>query len=228
MNNYGQIQPFIPNIVQFCCGTNHKIIIDANGDVFSVGKNSSDVNGCDSGQLGLGHNTDQHVLNRIPNIPPMQSISTIGNSNYLLDFYGNVWSFGSNAFGQLGHGNKNNYNTPTIINSLKNIKEISHGTGSNHFFAKDIQNKIYYTGKNRNGQLGTSVFEFISIPKEMNFTFFPIWGSQKKNYNPSQDVRSDDVNKLCNELTTKIDNLNSQLQEKKQVIQSLGEYNQIL
>ena len=54
-------------------------------------------------QLGLGHNTDQNVLSKIVNIPPNQTISCNFASSYLIDFEGNLWSFGADDYGQLGH-----------------------------------------------------------------------------------------------------------------------------
>ena len=57
--------PNIPaNIVQFLCGYQHNLFLDSEGNVFSVGCNMY-------GELGLGHNTNQNVLNKIVNIPPI-------------------------------------------------------------------------------------------------------------------------------------------------------------
>ena len=71
--------------------------MDSEGNVFSVGHN-------EYGQLGLGHTNNQNVLNQIPNIPPIRSISCVGHCSYLVDIDGNLWSFGYNGEGQLGHG----------------------------------------------------------------------------------------------------------------------------
>ena len=88
-----------PNIAQFICGSHHNLFLDSEGNVFSVGAN-------DFGQLGLGHNTKQNVLNKIPNIPSIKIISCVSESCYLIDFEGNLWTFGNNNRGQLGHGDK--------------------------------------------------------------------------------------------------------------------------
>ena len=56
-----------PNIVQFICGFNQSLFLDSEGNVFSVGYNRY-------GSLGLGHNTNQNVLNKIVNIPPKQYV----------------------------------------------------------------------------------------------------------------------------------------------------------
>ena len=71
--NSPQITPSLipnapPSIVQFICGYHQSLFLDSEGNVYSVGNNAH-------GQLGLGHNRDLNVLNKIFNIPPIQTIS---------------------------------------------------------------------------------------------------------------------------------------------------------
>ena len=171
--NHPQITPsLIPNtpsnIVQFICGGLQSLFLDSEGNVFSVGNNSH-------GQLGLGHDTDQNELNKIPNIPPIKIISCGHSSCYLIDFEGNLWTFGSNAFGQLGHGDRSDKNSPKMISTLKEIQQISFGSCGEHFFAKNSQNQIFATGGNENGQLGIVNVLSVSIPKEINSQYSTIW-----------------------------------------------------
>ena len=170
--NHPQITPsFIPNlpsnIVQFICGFQHNLFLDLEGNVFSVGCNKFS-------QLGLGHNFNQNILNQIPNIPPVQSISCVGINSYLIDFKGNVWSFGDNQYGQLGHGDTVNRNIPTKIESLKDIQQLSHGCCGFQFLAKDSQNNIFAMGNNYYRQLGTGNIGSISIPKQIKSQYSPI------------------------------------------------------
>ena len=156
------------NIVEFVCGYYQSLFLDSEGNVFSVGGNGS-------GQLGLGHNTKQNELSKIANIPPIQTISCVGSSCYLIDFERNLWSFGSNYDGQLGHGNTQNKNIPEIINTLKDIQQISSGSCGGHFFAKNSQNQIFATGNNAFGQLGTGDTQSLSTLKEINSQYSTIW-----------------------------------------------------
>ena len=156
------------NIIHFICGSNQSLFLDSEGNVFSVGYNTY-------GQLGIGHNTDQNELNKIPNIPPIKVISCVSSSCYLIDFEGNLWTFGYNGFGQLGHGDITPRNTPQIVNTLKDIQQISYGSCGAHFLAKNSQNQIFATGYNHHGQLGTGDTESVSIPKEINSQYFTIW-----------------------------------------------------
>ena len=156
------------NIVQFFSGGVHSLFLDSEGNVFSVGLNKY-------GALGLGNDTNQNVLNKIPNIPLTKTISCESSSSYLIDFEGNVWSFGYNTKGQLGHGDKTNINTPKIINTLKDIQQISYGSCGVHLLAKNSQNQIFVTGNNEYGQLGTGDTQSLSSPKEINSRYSTIW-----------------------------------------------------
>ena len=156
------------NIVQFLCGPSQNLFLDSEGNVFSVGGN-------EFGQLGLGHNKNRNVLCKIQNIPPIKIISCVGASGYLIDFEGNLWSFGSSNHGQLGHDDKTNINAPKIINTLKDIQQISYGSIGFHFLAKNSQNQIFVAGNNAHGQLGTGDTESVSIPKEINSQYSTIW-----------------------------------------------------
>ena len=107
--NLCQITPSIilnvlSNIVQFVCGAGHSLFLDSKGNVFSVGNNYY-------GQLGLGHFANQNELNKIPNIAPIKIISCANASCYLIDFEGNLWTFGSSDY---GHGDSIHENSPKI------------------------------------------------------------------------------------------------------------------
>ena len=172
--NHPQIKvtliPNLPlNIVQFCSGYYHSLFLDSKGNVFSVGYNHQ-------GQLGLGYNNNQNVLNQIPNIPPIQKISCISNSSYLIDVDGNLWSFGINCYGALGHGDTANRNIPTKIESLNNIVQTAQGHSGCHFLVQDSQNKIFVMGYNSYGQLGTGNNQSLSRPQEIDSQYFSIWG----------------------------------------------------
>ena len=172
--NHPQITPsLIPNlpsnIVHFVCGNHHSLFLNSKGNVYSVGNNWN-------GELGLGHNKYQKVLSgKIPNIPPIKIISCVQLSSYLIDFEGNLWSFGANGYGQLGHGDTKNGNTPKVINTLKDIQQISYGCSGLHFLAKNSQNQIFVTGNNNFGQLGIGDTQSAPVFQEINSQYSTIW-----------------------------------------------------
>ena len=134
--------PNLPlNIVHFVCGSAQNLFLDSEGNVYSVGDN-------EYGNLGLGHNTNQNVLNKILNIPPIKIISCVLASCYLIDLEGNLWSFGNNIFGQLGLGDKNHTNAPKV-NTLKDIQQISYGSSGSHFYAQKLSKSNIFLWEKR-------------------------------------------------------------------------------
>ena len=120
----------------------------------------------------------------------------MGTSCYLIDFEGNLWTFGHNEHGQLGHGETTDKNTPKIISTLMNIRQISYGCCGFHFFAKNSQNQIFVTGSNNHGQLGTGDTQRpVSIPAEINSQYSTIWGS-------NQPITNEREGRKCSETTT--------------------------
>ena len=202
-----------PNIVQFVSGHHQNLFLDSEGNVFSVGYNAH-------GSLGLGHNTTQNILNKIPNIPCIKTISCVYPSCYLIDFEGNVWSFGYNNHGQLGHGDTTDTNIPKVIPTLRDIQQISHGCRGNHLFAKNSQNQIFVTGYNNCGQLGTGDTQSVSIPKEINSQYFSIWGSNKHITNSWNRMASESTMNWNEEETKKIEMIQSKIKQVKLDLQS--------
>jgi alpha-tubulin suppressor-like RCC1 family protein len=72
--------------------------------------------------------------------------------NLLIDADGNVLSFGSNKFGQLGLGDLTDGNVPVVIESLKNATRI--WCGSNHSFVQDSDSVLWAFGRNDSSELG--------------------------------------------------------------------------
>ena len=175
--NSPQITPSLilnlpPNIVHFVCGSHQNLFLDSEGNVYSVGYNGN-------GSLGLGHYTNQNILNKILNIPPIQTISCVFSSCYLIDFEGNLWTFGNNDFKQLGHGDNKNKNAPKVISTLKDIQQISYGCTGKHFLAKNSHGQIFGLGYNGKGQLGKGDSLSVSVPKEINSQYSAIWRDEQ-------------------------------------------------
>ena len=155
------------NIIKICCGFNHSLLLDIEGNVYSVGYNYE-------GSLGLGNYLPAiNCFNRIKNIPPIHKMICSIFSSFLLDFDGNVWVFGSNSYGELGLGDGKKYNVPIKNSHLKGIKQISSGPIARCILAKDYEDKIFLTGK---GHLDNATNQITRIPQELDPQFFDIWG----------------------------------------------------
>ena len=181
------------DIIQFACGNNHSLFLDSKGNVFSCGYNAY-------GSLGL--DSDEIYYNKLMKIKTMkdiQSISCLGASSYLIDKNNSIWSFGNNAFGQLGLNDNTKFRKkPIKINSINEIIQISRGSCGSHFLAKNQQNQIFVMGKNNKGQLGIYSNELkILTPIQLNSLFFPIWGENNLLFFNEKDlISNDNLNKL--------------------------------
>ena len=97
------------------------------------------------------------------------------NHTVLIDSNSNIYTFGLNDCGQLGHGNKRNESYPYQMNSSlleKLSKSITSRvevscvcTGSDHTLLLTTSKIIYSWGSNRRGQLGHSNFLNSSLPR---------------------------------------------------------------
>ena len=84
----------------------------------------------------------------------------------ILTGLGNIYSFGENKNGQLGHEiNKINSNEPKQVMNIRNIKLIS--CGYNHCFAIGNKNIVFCWGSNEYGQIGIKEIGNIYIPKKL-------------------------------------------------------------
>jgi len=82
----------------------------------------------------------------------------------------NVFACGSNAFGQLGHGNVKGMSFPTKITSLKNVKSICAGNYTSFFITKENgKNKVYMCGENDCDVVIKSAADRIRTTTEIEF-----------------------------------------------------------
>ena len=147
------------NVIHFVCGASQSLFLDSEGNVFSVGQN---------------YFGKRDLAQKIPNLPPIKIISCVYPSCYLVDFEGNLWTFGFSDCGQLGD-DSTNINAPKLMDYPKDIQQLSYGT-RDHFLAKNSQNQIFASGNNICGQLGTGDTQSSSILKEINPQYSTIWG----------------------------------------------------
>lgn len=136
-------------------GNGHLGIIDLNNNVWMLGNN-------EYGQLGLGY-TGHSNYNDIIMIPGFKakkitcSNNVIYSSTAFIDMNDDIWTFGSNGFGQLGLGNDSfmedmdrYISVPTKIPGLKG-KEIAM---SEHTMVIDLEGKLWGFGSYKDGKLG--------------------------------------------------------------------------
>lgn len=147
--------PGLTQIIAVAAGNDTSMALKADGTVYMWGKN-------EVGQLGDGTTEDRWspvIVKGQDGIGELENIIAIDTSDKLsmaLDSNGNVWTWGSNEYGQLGHGASYvQSTTPDTVkdnqgNEIENITAISAGD------AHAAANGDYFWswGRNNHGQLG--------------------------------------------------------------------------
>ena len=124
--------------------------IDKDGKLWSWGSGTY-------GALGNGHaftQTAYHIKTptRMLVEDDFIDVSMGLNHGAAIDVNGDIWTWGYNTTGQLGHGNTTNNGTPTrIVTSTKWSKV---ACGRLHTLALDLEGNLWGWGRNNNGQLG--------------------------------------------------------------------------
>ncbi|HMY00893.1 MAG TPA: hypothetical protein PKC44_14065, partial [Agitococcus sp.] len=118
--------------------------------------------------------------------------SIAGGSNFsiALTSAGEVWTWGTNNFGQLGLGNNNSQTSPTKITVLSNVVQIA--AGHSHALAMDYAGRIYAWGRNTEGQIGNGSTANLNSPTLLtNFGPASTLGASKwiaANFNSSSAI----------------------------------------
>ncbi|XP_074535239.1 putative E3 ubiquitin-protein ligase HERC4 [Halichoeres trimaculatus] len=142
----------LDNVVSVVCGQDHSLALCASGHVFSWGAK-------EDGQLGMlpDQLRNIHKPSRVPIPLPMPVIQVAcGNVHSLaLTQGGDVFTWGSNSYGQLGLGKAVLLQySPFLITALTGVAVKQISAGATHSFFHTLPGLVYCCGANRSGQLG--------------------------------------------------------------------------
>jgi len=153
------------NVVAIASGTNHILLLTETNELWAWGKN-------ENGQLANNNPISFNRPTRITGLPSnriVQIAAGDAHSMVLLD-NGEIWSWGDNAFGQLGLGDIVSTMVPARVNlengnPLMNIVSIV--AGAFHSLALSNDGYIWAFGNNLDGQLGNGSSVNISKPAKV-------------------------------------------------------------
>ena len=142
-------------------GRLHTILLDFNGRVFTSGA-----------FLQNGHTLpakqEQSFINKfkmLANIPLIQAIAAGIQHSLLLSCQGQVYTFGNNSYGQLGHSHY--MASPARISVEEKIVSIV--AGYFHTLLLDDKGQVWATGSNSHGQLGLGNIMRRKFPERIVF-----------------------------------------------------------
>jgi alpha-tubulin suppressor-like RCC1 family protein len=131
------------------------------GSVWGWGQNST-------GQIGTGASTTQvRTPTRIEGLDGISITDVAGGRNHVLALTtdGDVYSWGSNATGQLGDGTLTSSATPVRASSLSNVVSIF--AGRDHSLAVNADGTVWAWGFNRTGELGDGTTTRRKLPVQV-------------------------------------------------------------
>ncbi len=143
-------------------GTMHSLALRNDGTVWSWGANSY-------GQLGDGNiGTNSAYPVQVSDISDVVDIAAGNWHNIALSSDGTVWSWGYNAYGQLGNASSGtDIDTPVQVTCLSNVIAIA--AGRSHSIALKSDGSVWCWGWNSNGQLGHgSIGTDSSVPVQVS------------------------------------------------------------
>ncbi|KAL8206719.1 UNVERIFIED_CONTAM: hypothetical protein K2H54_021411, partial [Gekko kuhli] len=137
-------------IVQLACGDHHSMALSKGGELFTWGQN-------EYGQLGVGREMssarEPQLVQALEGIP-LAKIAAGGSHSMAVSLSGSVYSWGKNAFGQLGLGHTEDRYSPTYVDALEHKKTVFISCGGEHTAVLSKEGLVCTFGAGCYGQLG--------------------------------------------------------------------------
>ena len=123
-------------------GNYNSLFISTTGNLWSCGYNGY-------GQLGINNLVNAYSSPvQVGALTDWSQVAWSGSSSYAIKTDGTLWTWGYNAFGQLGNNNRTYYSSPVQIGALTNWKQVVPGA------AITTTGQLFTWGVNQYGQLG--------------------------------------------------------------------------
>ncbi|XP_012562539.1 serine/threonine-protein kinase Nek9 [Hydra vulgaris] len=175
-------------IVKITCGRDNTFILTSNGHLLAFGNNECNKLALNQ-TISFKGNTDKSSTQQkvsyvtLPTpVRPLRSYRIVSmasgkSHSAVVDEFGRLLTFGSNTFGELGLGDYQSRNFPSLVSGLLNGKEVTIcNCGDNFTVVATADNQIFSWGCGENGRLGLNLSNGITkccSPK-------PIFGSLHK------------------------------------------------
>jgi len=136
---------------QVVAGNEHTAILTKDGRVFCVGYN-------DSGQCGVGHTNRVSSFQEVETLRDKNVVSLCSANGcehiLVITVDGDLYSFGYNSRGQLGHGMTTHISRPRLVEALSGRKVVTVSCSYHHTVLATSEDEVFAMGRNDFGQLG--------------------------------------------------------------------------
>lgn len=152
------------SISSIMAGMRHTIVLMADGTVWAWGSNSNGQLGFSVGSGPLPEYTISPLPVQINGLAGTTAIAAGNAHNVALKNNGTVWTWGFNAFGQLGQGNTTDSSTPTQVAGLSVVTAIA--AGGAHTLVLKNDGTVWSWGSGQTLNPNT-VFDYVTTPRQV-------------------------------------------------------------
>ncbi len=166
--------PGLKNIAMIAAGYSHCCAVTKDGEMFAWGRNIH-------GQCGRAPRGNLNVLaatrcdsGALKNQVRVAFVACGGDHTLALTINGNVIAFGVNNGGQLGTGNNHYQPTPERLTcaALVGVRIVGCAAGARFTQLVSDDGRVFATGYNDHGQLGTGDMTHVNTPTEIDAAHF--------------------------------------------------------
>jgi alpha-tubulin suppressor-like RCC1 family protein len=153
---------FNSNVASVSCGANHTAVVTNTNNLFTFGWNNS-------GQLGIGNNTNRNTPQKVTFFnADVASVSCGADHTAVVTNTNDLFTFGVNGYGQLGLGDNTNRNTPEQVTFFEStVASVS--CGGAHTAVVGTTSNLFTFGWNNSGQLGLGDNNDRNTPEQVTF-----------------------------------------------------------
>eukprot|EP00300_Choanocystis_sp_HF-7_P019282 c20291_g1_i1.p1 GENE.c20291_g1_i1~~c20291_g1_i1.p1 ORF type:complete len:1112 (-),score=197.97 c20291_g1_i1:2283-5597(-) len=144
--------------IMLACGALFSLALSGKGIVYSFGSN-------DSGQCGrkIFREFEPDIIDELRSVK-IKQIATGEAHALALSDKNELFSWGSNNYGQLGHDNRETESLPKRVDKLVDVQIKDIACGANHSLVLSVEGELYVWGNGANGRLGLNSIESRLVP----------------------------------------------------------------
>jgi alpha-tubulin suppressor-like RCC1 family protein len=143
----------------FAAGSSHAIAVLPDGTAVAWGSNAQ-------GQIGDGTTSVSRPLpTAVSGLSKVVAVAAGSGHSLAIDAQGSLWSWGWNAWGQLGNGSTTDSATPAVVPGLSHVTTVA--AGNAHNLAIEADGSVWAWGFNQYGQLGDGTTNPSAIPEHV-------------------------------------------------------------